>query len=522
MKEPAEAEDPAANAPSEELNDHPRSDQHQRCTFKNKKLYRGNTEALGWALDGVANFAATIAPAAFLSVAIINLAKREAGCDTEIPPGEVKAPECNERVYGLRPTSLWTTYGTVVGLISACCLPLVGAVVDYTSHRKRLGFWTALMQIVLLSALTFISESNWFIMLILQVFNAFFGWVHTLTAFAYLPELTDDPGLLMSWTANFHILQYVSLILFLALMLVLIRALGFNGDDVLLDDVPAARLANGSVLAIIIPFYLWTWTSLMEPRDAFHKLPEGSSLWTIGFVKVTKTSKLLFTKYRALMWFFVDVCLAEACQQSIATIGLTYMTDTMLMKSSETGIAILLLFFFGIVGSSIAKYSVSYMNPIRSNMICQTFTAINIGIAALIMTGPGQQMRAYFMAACWGIGAGWKNVVERFITCEIIPKGQDAELMGFYLFSSQILIWLPTLVFTLMNEAGISQRVGLLTLIVFFLGGMCALCMMGSYDEAMQLAKTESDKSENDDFDDHENKKNAQRPPSLSKKSLEE
>jgi hypothetical protein len=58
-------------------------------------------------------------PVVFLSVAIINLAKKQAGCETEKPEGELKVPECDARVYGLKPSSLLTTYGTIVGLISA-------------------------------------------------------------------------------------------------------------------------------------------------------------------------------------------------------------------------------------------------------------------------------------------------------------------------------------------------------------------------------------------------------------------
>jgi len=358
-------------------------------------------------------------------------------------------------------------------------------VVDYTSRRKLIGFWTAVAQIFFIFGQIFLTESNWFIMIIAQVFSAFIGWVHTLTVFAYLPELTEDSRLLVDWTANFHILQYAALILFLAYMLGMLRATGFDGDD---DDILASRLASASALVIATPCYLWTWCSLMKRRDAFHTLPEESSLWTIGFVKVFQTSKKLYGRYRALMWFFVNVALVEASQQSIATISLTYMTDTLQMTAKESGIAILILFAFGIVGSIIGKFSVSCMNPIRSNQLCQVFTAANTGLAVLILWGPGQQFRAYAIAAGWGIGAGWKNVVERFTTCVIIPKGQDAELMGFYLFASQILAWMPTLIFTVMNEAGVNQRFGLSVLIVFFLGGMLSLSMMGSYDEAVRLA----------------------------------
>jgi MFS-type transporter involved in bile tolerance (Atg22 family) len=131
------------------------------------KLYDNNEEALGFAIDGISRIIGFIAAAVFLSTAIINLAKEEAGCITDIPEGEQQSPECNARVYGLRPSSLLTTYGTIVGLISAFSLPIVGALVDYTSHRKLIGLISAILHLCFIFAQIWINESNWFLMTIL-------------------------------------------------------------------------------------------------------------------------------------------------------------------------------------------------------------------------------------------------------------------------------------------------------------------------------------------------------------------
>jgi hypothetical protein len=165
------------------------------------------------------------------------------------------------------------------------------------------------------------------------------------------------------------------------------------------------------------------------------------------------------------------------------------MTDTLQMTATENGIAILMLFIFGIVGAAIGKISVKFVNPIASNQICQILTGLNTGMAALILYGPGQQIRAYIVASIWGLGAGWKNTIERFTITQIIPKGQDAELMGFYLFASQILVWCPTLLFTILNEVGVNPRLSLLVLIVFFAGGFVSLWMVGPYEEAVRVAR---------------------------------
>lgn len=445
--------------------------------------YQGNKEALGWCLDGVARIVGFIAPAVYISTAIINLAKLKAGCSIETPEGEVTAPDCDGKVYGLKPSSLLTTYATIVGVLSAACLPIVGAVLDHTTHRKLVGLISAGLQCVCLFVPIFITEENWPTILVLSVFSAFIGWIHTLSIFAYLPELTDDPKRLASWTANFHFIQYISLIIFLGYMIGVLYATGFNGDDIL-----SARVAMISSFVIVTPLYIWTWLGLMKPRSALQEIPNDSSLWFIGFQKVYKTGKKLFHEHKSIMLFLLNVALVESAQQSIATVSLTYMTDTLLMTSTENGIAILVLFIFSAIGALLGKLSLRWLNPINSNKLCQLVTALNTGLAALILTGPNQNWRAYLIAGGWGLGAGWKNTVERFAVTQIIPVGQDAELMGFYLFSSQVIVWLPTLIFTSMNEAGVSQRVSITILIGFFMGGIGCLSLMEEYDEIVSAA----------------------------------
>lgn len=77
-------------------------------------------------------------------------------------------------------------------------------------------------------------------------------------------------------------------------------------------------------------------------------------------------------------------------------------------------------------------------------------------------------------------------IAERYLTCTIIPKGQDAELMGLYLFSGQVLTWLPPLVFAAMNEAGVSIRISMLSLLVFWFIAIVCLQCMGSYDKVIR------------------------------------
>ena len=66
--------------------------------------------------------------------------------------------------------------------------------------------------------------------------------------------------------------------------------------------------------------------------------------------------------------------------------------------------------------------------------------------------------------------------------------------MGAYLFFGQILAWLPPLVFTALNEAGISIRINMLSLLVFWFISVSCLQAMGPYESAVSDANKDAEK----------------------------
>jgi MFS-type transporter involved in bile tolerance (Atg22 family) len=86
----------------------------------------------------------------------------------------------------------------------------------------------------------------------------------------------------------------------------------------------------------------------------------------------------------------------------------------------------------------------------------------------------------------------------------ITPKGQEAEMMGVYIFCTHILTFLPPLFFTLLNEAGLSMRWGMVSINVFFVFGFLFLNQIDDYQEAMGRVRTDGIISE-DTATDHTN-----------------
>ena len=59
---------------------------------------------------------------------------------------------------------------------------------------------------------------------------------------------------------------------------------------------------------------------------------------------------------------------------------------------------------------------------------------------------------------------------------------------AFWLLVVTVFAWVPSLVYTLLNEAGVSQQIGLATLCVVFFGAFVSYLFMGDYSEAVGLA----------------------------------
>jgi UMF1 family MFS transporter len=451
--------------------------------WRGKPVYHGNPEALGWALDAIGRSVAFIGAGAFLGTALLRLAKEAAGCETDPPPGSNKIPDCDGRVYGIRPSSLLTTYTIVVGLVSALLMPFMGAIIDYTPHRLRVGQWLSVVFCILLVPQIFINENTWFAVAIIQIAVAFTGWAQTMVTYAYLPELTRSDVILNEYTQSFTILSFGSMVLYLGGVVGVSTLAGF-GDD----DIATAHLGVSVSFGVSSVLLYLSWGKLLKKRPAARELPVDRSLWTAGFIQVYHTSIHIYKHFPALKWFYVSVAFVDAGINSLATIAITYLTDKLGFSSQENGIAILLMLIGSIPGAIAAGRTTKRYNPIFSSIVATLILALNTIGAGIVLKEPGQQMETYIFACVWGLGSGWKWTTDRLLASVLIPPGQDAELMGVFLFAGQILTWLPPLVFTVLNEVGVSQRIGIGTLAVYFLLGAIALVLMGSYPAAVAVA----------------------------------
>lgn len=235
----------------------------------------------------------------FLSTSLITLAKRSVGC--------VDGEQCSGEVYGFRPSSLITIIATISGVLSALVLPFIGAIVDYTKHRKLLGGIVATVLISVQAIQIGTVEATWFPMAILQALNGFFYQALTLAAYAYLPEIKRAVGekTMTKYSSSFYMWMFLCESVYL--MVVIGISMGLKADDVLTGQLGQAIDVLVSGYFYALGFYFFT------QKDPRRVLPEGTSLFFAGFKQVCVTTKGIFQHYpKTLGLFLLGVLFAES------------------------------------------------------------------------------------------------------------------------------------------------------------------------------------------------------------------
>ena len=449
---------------------------------KDPKLVSKLPEAAGWAMDS-AGRGPLNQVGGFVGNAILRLAADEAGCK--------KLADCQKKTHGFRPSSLLTATTSIIGVISALLMPFVGAVVDHTPHRRMVGIVSGFFAVALVGAQIFISEDNWFGMLVVDAAQTFAFLVHTTAVFAYLPDLSLDQEVVSHYTSRFNVRQVLGQFVYLSLVIVSGQIRGTGRS--IASSVQTARDAAGIATGFGCLFLGYAWLFLFRERPPLSKVPEGATLVTAGFKRIGKTAQKVWKDYRHLRWFMASLLFSpEAGAGVVLSIAITFVTVFMKFSGLDIAKTSLVLMSGNVFGSLFSKWMCKMVNPLNSYRLGLLVLGCGLGLGVLLMTGPERRGSVLGMAACWGFAMGWTYPSQRVLFCTLIPKGQETECMGLFVFTGQILGWLPSLIFTIMNENGYSIRWGLALVGFFCFVAVLLTFPMGSYEEAKRLVAEDS------------------------------
>lgn len=177
---------------------------------------------------------------------------------------------------------------------------------------------------------------------------------------------------------------------------------------------------------------------------------------------------------------------------AFSSISLVYMIETLGATSLQVSIIFGLVFLSIVPGSFLGAVITKKMNPISSWKTSILLFSVTTTFGALILTRPERIHFAYIFGILWGILMGWFYSIEDLIFSLSLPDSEESRLTGFFIYCRNILSWLPPLLFTALNEIGVSMQWGLMSLVGFYFIAVLFLELMAPWEKVLEKARSSS------------------------------
>lgn len=175
---------------------------------------------------------------------------------------------------------------------------------------------------------------------------------------------------------------------------------------------------------------------------------------------------------------------------ALTLVSVSYLKEAIGFSGTEIGIMFFIVIVCTIPGSALGAMVTYQTNPPTSMKILLVFFMIVNCLAFTMMRTPGHEAYAYNFGILWGICLGWFYPTESLIFSVAMPKGQEAELAGFFLYCTQIFSWVPPLIFTVLNENDISLNLAGMHLNIYIAIALFGYCSMAPWEECIEASKT--------------------------------
>lgn len=413
-------------------------------------------EVRGWYFYDFANSAFyTTAVSLFLGPFLTSLAK--AGADAR------------GLVYPLGiPVDARSWWGYLIALsvmMQVVCLPVLGAVADFSPKKKRLLAWFAYLGAGATMAMFFLSGARWLFggALFLAANLAFGASVVIYNSFLpdIAPEHERDAVSSKGWS-----LGYLGGGIILALNLLLYQN--------------AARLGLGEEMAVRISLFsagAWWGVFTVIPLLTLRNRPplksrgKGEGLLSVGFGQLFHTLRGM-RAFPMTLTFLIAYLIYNDGIQTVITLAGQFANDELKIPLSTLTMIILMVQFVAFAGALLFNLMAKWMGAKRAVLLSLAiWTAVIVAMYGFVRT------TAHFVAAAVVVGVvmGGSQALSRSLFSIMIPKGKEAEYFSLYEISDKGTSWLCPLLFGLALQFTGSYRIAILSLIVFFLVGLAVL-----------------------------------------------
>ena len=482
-------------------------------------------EIFGWAMYDWANSAfSTTVVTVFLGPYLTSIAKGAADAEGLL------------HLLGIpiRFDSYFTYLISASVLLQVAILPILGALADYSHLRKQLmQFFAFLGAASTILMFTIRPGGHWWAGLLFLVANVAFG-ASIVFYNSYLPNIASedrrDAVSSYGWAMG-----YLGGGLLLLLNLVMYLFSGKLG----LDSSTVARISLASAGVWWLGFSLFTFTRL-RPRHVPRPLPAGETYLTIGFKQLATLIGIPQTSVAVLMLLPLAIpilillrvpvqfailpgagpiiilitfiarksrTLPEAMKylaayllyndgiQTVISVSAIFAANELGMGSTQLILVILMIqfvAFLGALGFNWIASKIGTKETILASLVVWSAVTIyafaGLKSMAIVLGMEQRQLEFWVLGFVIALVLGGSQALSRSLFAQMIPQDQEAEFYSFYEISERGTSWLGTFAFGVVNQLFHSLRLGILSVIVFFIAGLILLPMV-NVAKAMKEAK---------------------------------
>ncbi|MFG1780184.1 MFS transporter [Micromonospora sp. NPDC049048] len=413
-----------------------------------------------WAMSAFSTTVITV----FLGPFLTTVTELAAGC-------ELGADTCNGYVYPLGiKVAAGSYFPYLVSLsvfLTVFALPVVGAIADRSAHKKRLLAAAAFVGAGATVGMLFVTGDRYLLGgALFMVANIAFG-AGVVVYNSFLPQLggPDDRDGISSrgWA-----LGYLGGGLLLALNLVAVSMLGEEGNHQRTLDLARWSIVSAGVWWAVFTLIPLRWLREHPTAAAL----SGGNPVTDGFRQLGRTLREI-KAYPLTLFFLLAFLVYNDGIQTVIALASQYGTEELKLGQSTLIVTILLVQFLAFGGAlllgALAKRIGAWKTVLISLVL---WTGVILGAFRLPAEAPLPFM---VLGAAIGLVLGGSQALSRSLFSQLIPAGKEGEYYGFYEISDKGTSWLGPLAFGIVFQLTNSYRVGLVSLLIFFVVGFLLL-----------------------------------------------
>jgi UMF1 family MFS transporter len=381
-----------------------------------------------------------------------------------------------EGYNGFSGQTLWSAVISIGAIVLFLGMPVLGAVADYASAKKRFLRFFAWVGALTTIALPFIPDGSVLLFLLVVIVTQV-GFVAANVFYdGFLPDISTDETI-DRISSRGYAMGYVGggLYVLLALALILL-----SGDDSLtgLGEDTAARVGIAGAGVWWLGFTAFALRRLPDEAEAvdlpeeYRGQPRWLALTRLGFSRTVATGRKLLGFKHLMLFVLAFLFYNDAVQTVIAVTG-AYAEETLGLGTQEIIIVFLIVQFVAFFGALIFGVLAGRLGAKGAIMI-SLGVWILVAFAAYFLP-EGEALPLYGLAVVVGFVLGGVQALSRSLYGTMIPEEASAEFYGFFsVFSKFSAIWGP-LVFAVVTNATGSGRPAILSVVGFFALGLILL-----------------------------------------------